>query len=133
MSDLASHIAAQNAKTRAWVAEDPENRWAMTTTEDMEWWASIGITTVEQYKLHCAFGAYVDTYKEHNGIKPRWMRAEDHTADEWWQMVDDLYAAQKAEEEREAAEKARVEAAYAATREEPEALTYNPFAKLVLK
>jgi hypothetical protein len=35
-----------NAKSRAWVAEDPANRWAGILTEDIAYWAKSDITSV---------------------------------------------------------------------------------------
>jgi len=131
--ELADYIAAENAETRAWVAEDPENRWATTWAEDLEFWAGMGITTVEQFRRSNAIQAYSDLYKEMNGIRPRWMDWTGATADEIETEVDKLFAVDAARQERERAEQARIDAAYAATREEPEALTYNPFADLLGK
>ena len=47
MMELMAHIKAENAKTRAWVAEDPKNRWAGLYPEDEAHWVERGITTLE--------------------------------------------------------------------------------------
>lgn len=54
MNALLAHIEAENAKTRAWVAEDPSNRWASEWSTDLETWAEIGVHTpedLERYSL----------------------------------------------------------------------------------
>jgi hypothetical protein len=48
MTALTDHIKALNAKTRAWVNEDPTNRFAGLLCEDEQHWAQYGITTPEQ-------------------------------------------------------------------------------------
>lgn len=50
MSTLQSHIEARNAKSAAWVAEDPENRCASMMVSDPEYWAEMGVTTVEEFE-----------------------------------------------------------------------------------
>lgn len=50
MKTLAEHLAEQNARDRAWAAEDPKNRWASQITEDLAYWAEVGITTVEEFE-----------------------------------------------------------------------------------
>ena len=40
-----------------------------------------------QIELH---GIHSDTYKEVNNIRPRWLRPEDRTAEEWQAMIDRL-------------------------------------------
>jgi hypothetical protein len=35
-------------------------------------------------------GYHSDVYKEVHGIRPRWMRPEDHTLEEWQAMIDSL-------------------------------------------
>jgi len=45
---------------------------------------------IDQYSFHS------DLYKETYGVRPRWMRPEDHTVEEWQMLIDRLL-----EEERE--------------------------------
>lgn len=47
MNEVIAYIERLNAQTEAWVAEDPEGRWAGLLTTDPEHWAGYGITTVE--------------------------------------------------------------------------------------
>lgn len=44
---LAERLAQINAESKAWVAEDPENRWASGLVDDLAHWAQYGITTAE--------------------------------------------------------------------------------------
>ena len=47
MKALINEIKARNIKTKAWVAEDPKNRWAGLYPEDEAHWVERGITTLE--------------------------------------------------------------------------------------
>jgi len=66
------YVREQNAQTRAWVAEDPENRWASGLCEEPETWANCANGLEVAFELACA--DYSDWYKEENGIRPRWVR-----------------------------------------------------------
>lgn len=131
--ELADYIKAENDKTRAWVAEDPENRWATTWVEDLSFWAEMGITTVEAFRLSTAIQAYSDTYKEMYNIRPRWMDWTGATADEVEAELEKLYARHAAEIEEARKAQERIDAAYAACKADPEHLTYNPFSILIGK
>ena len=62
--------------------------WELPT--DATYWAECGVHTGAELDRLLAYEAYVDTYKERNNVKPRWARVEDHTAEEWRRMVEDL-------------------------------------------
>ena len=49
MSELINYIEAQNAKTQAWMDEDPDNRWGGMITTDEAFWNEGGIFTVDDY------------------------------------------------------------------------------------
>lgn len=68
---LAEHLAAKNAETLAWIAEDPSNRWAGLIVEDLAHWAEMGIHTVEDYKRYDLETLVWDMYKDATGIRPR--------------------------------------------------------------
>lgn len=68
---LAEHLAAKNAETLAWIAEDPSNRWAGLIVEDLAHWAEMGIHTVEEYKRYDLETLVWDMYKDATGIRPR--------------------------------------------------------------
>lgn len=52
VSTLIQHLEARNAKTEAWIAEDPSSRWAGLYTTDVDHWASMGINTVEDFERY---------------------------------------------------------------------------------
>jgi hypothetical protein len=74
---LAQHLANLNAKTLAWVAEDPDNRWAGTYTEDLIYWAGLGIFTVKDFQRHENESLFWDMYKEVTGCRPRHVNLKD--------------------------------------------------------
>lgn len=49
-------------------------------------------------------GYHSDVYKEIHGIRPRWMRPEDHTLEEWQAQIDRLleWGAEQLRREQEA-------------------------------
>lgn len=59
--------------------------------------------TEAQIDMH---GFHSDVYKEVHNIRPRWLRPEDHTVEEWQVMIDRLIeeGQEIARLEREAAE-----------------------------
>lgn len=50
MNALIKHIEDINAETKAWVEEDPNNRWAGMLTTDLDHWNEMGIFTVEDFQ-----------------------------------------------------------------------------------
>lgn len=68
---LAAHLRSLNAKTEAWVAEDPDNRWAGLLVEDLAHWAEMGVHTVAQFERYEMETSIWDLYKEVNGFRPR--------------------------------------------------------------
>ena len=110
MSELQAHIEAENAKyadSYFSVVSDPAH------------WADYGITTVAQYEHYMAVADYVDTYKEVNGIKPRWVAFDELSIEDLGEMTDSLYAQVHAEREWEEwcdeidAEKAKLDTIFA--------------------
>jgi hypothetical protein len=47
--ELLAELKRMNARSRAWVAEDPKNRWSGILTEDIAHWAQSGITSVADF------------------------------------------------------------------------------------
>ena len=87
MNELQAHIEAENAKTRAWVAEDPENRWAGEMCSDPEHWARYDIYTIGQYEQYNMDCSYSDLHKDVYGCRPTGgypvtREAYDHLLDE---------------------------------------------------
>jgi len=70
MNELQAHIEAENAKTREWVAVDPENRWAGEMCSDPEHWAGYDIYTIGQYEQYNMDCSYSDLHKEIYGCRP---------------------------------------------------------------
>ena len=127
MSELQAHIEAENAKyadSYFSVVSDPAH------------WADYGITTVAQYEHYMAVADYVDTYKEVNGIKPRWVAFDELSIEDLGEMTDSLYAQAHAEREWEAEDDAWIEKNAAANhryndmfRTDPEADKYELIAE----
>ena len=82
MQELKAHIKAENIKTKAWVAEDPKNRWAGLYPEDEAHWQERGITTLEALErdeLEC----YIyDAHKTAFGVKGRHYRFSEMSLQE---------------------------------------------------
>ena len=82
MQELIAHIKAENIKTKAWVAEDPKNRWAGLYPEDEAHWVERGITTLEALErdeLEC----YIyDAHKTAFGVKGRHYRFSEMSLQE---------------------------------------------------
>jgi hypothetical protein len=69
--DLITYIKSRNDVQRAWIAEDPANRGACLFVEDVAFWASMGITTVEQFDRSMLESEYSDTHKDAYGVRGR--------------------------------------------------------------
>jgi len=71
-NELLAHIRNLNAKSAAWVAEDPEHRMAGSLVEEAEHWNSIGITTVEQFEHYNLVCTTYELTRSAFGYKPSW-------------------------------------------------------------
>ena len=69
---LLIHLEAERDKTRAWVAEDPENRWAGYSTTELDHWAESGVYSIEQYERYNLEGIISDLSKEVYGFRMRY-------------------------------------------------------------
>ena len=87
---LAAYLAERNAATLAWIAEDPDNRWAGLIVEDLDFWAEMGIYTVEQYKRHDLESLVWDMYKDAMGFRPRHIDFASMTLEELEAEADSL-------------------------------------------
>ena len=103
---LVSHIREENAKTEAWVAEDPENRFAGMVTDDIDHWRDYGIHSVEEYEKYMIVANIVDTHKEAYGFKPSWGHlmslSMEELEEESRQVSDAAQAAYEQEEQQKA-------------------------------
>jgi len=71
MTTLKQHIESINAKSQAWIDEDPANRWAGMITTDMDYWAEQGIHTVEDYERDSLIAYIYEGHKDAFGVKGR--------------------------------------------------------------
>ena len=111
MKALLDEIKARNIKTKAWVAEDPKNRWAGLYPEDEAHWVERGITTLEALErdeLEC----YIyDAHKTAFGVKGRHYRFSEMSLQELKDEADyiskacDEQLALEAKMEKEATER----------------------------
>lgn len=87
--DLIKHIEAINAKSREWVAEDPENRVAGELVTLPEHWADYDVYTPEEFDRYQMEEDYSALYKEEHGTSPRifW---DDYSDEEVKAMVQKL-------------------------------------------
>lgn len=72
MNELTAHIQKLNAKTQAWINEDPNNRWSGMLVDEPEHWAAYGVSTVEEFEHYMAATDYYESYKDKYGIRPNW-------------------------------------------------------------
>lgn len=89
MNTLATYIADQNAKTQAWIDAAP-GRWAGLLTDDLAYWAEVGITTPEELELYLDQATYSDLYKEVHGYRPRFDTTH-WTREDWKNELDQLH------------------------------------------
>jgi hypothetical protein len=82
MSALQDHIRAINAKTQAWIDEDPDNRWAGMLTDDVDHWHEAGVYTPDRFDRMMTIETYIDIYKDYYGIKPRWVKFDELSTEE---------------------------------------------------
>tara|TARA_R110000868_G_scaffold245626_6_gene502198 strand:+ start:4585 stop:4935 length:351 start_codon:yes stop_codon:yes gene_type:complete len=69
---LQAHIEAQNAKSAAWVAVDPANRFAgMVVSDPIHWAKNYNVKSVAEYEFEMALSTYSDCYKDCHGFRPR--------------------------------------------------------------
>lgn len=101
MSDLLNYIKEENQKTREWVNEDPENRFAGYLTEDLDHWYEHGIYTVYEFKCNNLIEYISDAYKEINGFRPRHMRLHNMSLELLEEVANDLSNQIKKENEYE--------------------------------
>ena len=71
-STLAETLEARNAATLEWIAADPTNRWSTLVVTDLAFWASCGITTVEQYDHYMLVSNVFEATRDAYGYKPHW-------------------------------------------------------------
>ena len=105
--ELLELLEAGKAKAQAWVAEDPENRFAGYATVDLDHWAEMGVYSVADYERHDLETLVWDMYKDVHGVRPRGLGINEMSNDELKGMVDDLQAVLEIQIEDEKAAEAR--------------------------
>jgi hypothetical protein len=129
---LAQYLADRNAATLAWVAEDPDNRWAGTYTEDLAHWAEIGVLTVRDFIRTEMQTQYSDLHKDACGFRPHGVNTSDWTYEQLEVETERLYRYMESQaeydaewERQEEAYRLEQEAEHAAwLAEQPEAIDY---------
>lgn len=99
---LAEFLAAKNAETLAWIAEDPDNRWAGLIVEDLAHWAEQGVLTVRDFQRHDLICTIWDLYRDVTGMRPRHMDFDSMSFEELEAEVASLWRMAEADAEREA-------------------------------
>lgn len=67
---LRAHIEALNAKTREWLSQG-EGRWATELSEDLDFWAEMGVTSVARFERDQLISFIWDAHKDAFGSRPR--------------------------------------------------------------
>lgn len=102
MQELMAHIKAENVKTQAWVAEDPQNRWAGLYAEDEAHWIERGITTVEALERDNLATYIYEGHKDAFGVKGRHYNFEAMSLEELKAEADYISRSVKEQMELEA-------------------------------
>lgn len=71
MLELLQEIKSRNIKTKAWIAEDPKNRWAGLYPEDKAYWVERNITTLDELERDELATYIYDAHKTAFGCKGR--------------------------------------------------------------
>lgn len=119
--DLATHLKNLADASRAWVAEDPANRWAAYPVQEVVFWNDMGIFTVEQFVRDGLLSEFSDAYKSAHGFRPRGYDLSAWTNEQIEEEIKSLYAYGRANAEAEAEDFARWEAEQAAKEAEAKA------------
>ena len=108
---LAQYLRERNAATEAWVAEDPNNRWAGLYTEDLAHWAEIGVLTMRDFLRYEMETQYSDLHKDAYGFRPRGVNLSEWSYEELAEETDRLCRYMESQAEWEA-EREALEMAY---------------------
>jgi len=101
MSQLVAHIKSLNAKTQAWIDEDPDSRWAGMLVEDLAHWAEQGIHTVEDFERNELETSIYEGYKDAYGVKGRHYDFDSMSMDELRAEAERISQAARETYERE--------------------------------
>jgi hypothetical protein len=98
--ELINHIEAENAKTKAWIAEDPSNRGAGLYPTDVRYWEDRGIFTMAQLEREDLITYIYDGHKDAYGFRNRGYDFDSMTLDELKAEADSISKAVAEEMER---------------------------------
>lgn len=111
MNELVKHIEGINAKTQAWIDEDPGNRWAGMITTDLDHWADYGVYTVADYERYELETYIYEGHKDAFGVKGRHYDFKSMSLEELQKEADyiskaanEAFEAEKAREAKDLAE-----------------------------
>jgi hypothetical protein len=90
MTSLAQHLKNLNAEKLAWIAEDPDNRWTGLYVEELDFWASYDIYTVEQFQRYELETCIWEMYKDVTGVRPRHLDLKAMSTEELNKLADYL-------------------------------------------
>ena len=107
LQELIQEIKSRNEKTKAWVAEDPKNRWAGLYPEDEAHWIERGITTLADLERDELATYIYDEHKTAFGTKGRHYDFDSMTLQELKDEADYISKAAKEQMDLEAAQEAR--------------------------
>lgn len=130
MQTLIQLLETRKAETLAWIAIDPDNRWASHPVVDLEHWHGYGIYNVEQFEAWEIRAQLWDFYKEVMGFRPRGMNIDAMSDDEVRAEMDSLVRSQEADAEHERQMALSWEENLAAYAEAHPETSASPFASL---
>ena len=108
---LEAHLLAIEAKTKAWVAEDPKNRWACYPVTEAAFWAEQGICSVADFTKYSLVSQVHESTHDLWHYKPDWSALMALTIPELQAEADRLSAEYQRNADEEARGKAK-EASY---------------------
>ena len=109
LQELIKEIKSRNEKTKAWVAEDPKNRWAGLYPEDEAHWVERGITSLADLERDELATYIYEGHKDAFGTKGRHYDFKNMTLAELKEEADYISNAVKNTMQEEAeAEKQKI-------------------------
>lgn len=90
--ELQKHLTALATK-------EIESEGTQFVNTDVQYWADLGVNSVEDFERMEAQTYHFDLYKEVHGIRPRWYKYEEMSPEEIWKDIQVLEARQGMENE----------------------------------
>jgi hypothetical protein len=79
---LQEYLERLAEKTRQWVAEDPENRWAASPVSDPAHWAEYGVFTVDEFIKYDTIDLVYELTRSRYGFKPNYAELKKMSLEE---------------------------------------------------